>query len=311
VHRDVSPQNIIVGADGVARVLDFGVAKAAGRIQTTREGQLKGKIAYMAPEQYHGEVSRLTDVFAGSVVLWEAIVGDKLFSGNEGEIVAKILHRPIPSPRERRSDLSPAVEEIVMRGLARDPKDRFATALEMSDALVQALPPASSAEVGAWVTSLAAETLRDRQALIREMETEPHISPKRLVPATPPDAATKTDLASDKLIKIKSHARTWRLSILGLLVIAIAGLSLRRVRHDSNIPVSSANDAAIAPTATPAQSEQPSAEASAWPRPVPPPTSTNSSATAAPARPVVPAATVHHVTVKAATSATAVAPDHI
>jgi serine/threonine protein kinase len=66
VHRDVSPQNVLVGTDGVPRVLDFGVAKAAGRVQTTREGQLKGKLAYMAPEQVRGEVTRVTDVYSAS-----------------------------------------------------------------------------------------------------------------------------------------------------------------------------------------------------------------------------------------------------
>src|SRR5262249_10094220 len=86
VHRDVSPHNILVGTDGVARVLDFGVAKAAGRVQTTREGQLKGKLAYMAPEQIHGTpVSRRTDVYASGVVLWEAITGQRLFTG-ENEV---------------------------------------------------------------------------------------------------------------------------------------------------------------------------------------------------------------------------------
>src|SRR5450432_1251573 len=68
VHRDISPQNVLVGTDGVARVLDFGVAKAAGRVQTTREGQLKGKLAYMAPEQISGNVTRQTDVYAAAIV---------------------------------------------------------------------------------------------------------------------------------------------------------------------------------------------------------------------------------------------------
>ena len=81
VHRDVSPQNVLVGVDGVARVLDFGIAKAAGRIQTTRDGQLKGKLAYMSPEQLRGEVTRTTDVYAAGVVLWEALTGRQLFVG--------------------------------------------------------------------------------------------------------------------------------------------------------------------------------------------------------------------------------------
>ena len=85
VHRDVSPQNVIVGIDGVARVLDFGVAKAVGRLQSTREGQLKGKLSYMAPEQIRsGQVDRRTDIYAASIMLWEALVGKRLYDGEIG-----------------------------------------------------------------------------------------------------------------------------------------------------------------------------------------------------------------------------------
>src|SRR5690606_6543503 len=83
VHRDISPQNILVGTDGVPRILDFGVAKAAQRLQTTAEGQVKGKVAYMAPEQIRqAAVSRTTDVYAMGVVLWETIAGRRLFQSD-------------------------------------------------------------------------------------------------------------------------------------------------------------------------------------------------------------------------------------
>jgi serine/threonine-protein kinase len=80
VHRDVSPQNALVGADGVTRLLDFGIAKASGRLQTTRDGQLKGKLSYMAPEQVRNEpTTPRTDIYAASVVLWELLTGQRLF----------------------------------------------------------------------------------------------------------------------------------------------------------------------------------------------------------------------------------------
>ena len=79
VHRDVSPQNVLVGLDGVPRVLDFGIAKAVTRVQSTRNGQLKGKLSYMAPEQLRGgSADRRTDVFAAGIVLWEALTGSPL-----------------------------------------------------------------------------------------------------------------------------------------------------------------------------------------------------------------------------------------
>src|SRR5579859_4334196 len=100
VHRDVSPQNVLVGEDGVARVFDFGVAKAAGRLQTTRVGQLKGKLSYMAPEQINDEpVSRLTDVYAAAVVYWETLTGQWLFQASDDRATfTKVLWSPVPAP---------------------------------------------------------------------------------------------------------------------------------------------------------------------------------------------------------------------
>src|SRR5262249_50842307 len=81
VHRDISPQNVLVGMDGVSRVLDFGVAKAVGRVQHSQSGQLKGKLAYMAPEQLLGKITRAADIYAASIVLWEALTCVRLFDG--------------------------------------------------------------------------------------------------------------------------------------------------------------------------------------------------------------------------------------
>src|SRR5512133_507114 len=100
VHRDMSPQNVMVGVDGVARVFDFGIAKAAVRAQTTNEGQMKGKFAYMAPEQLLCErVDARTDVFAVGVLLWECLTMRRLFSGNDiAETAGRLLHTPIQAP---------------------------------------------------------------------------------------------------------------------------------------------------------------------------------------------------------------------
>jgi serine/threonine protein kinase len=303
VHRDVSPQNVIVGADGVARVLDFGVAKAAGRIQTTREGELKGKIAYMAPEQFSGSVSRSSDIFAASVVLWEAIVGDKLFSGaNEGEIIAKILHHEIASPRIKRLDLPLPIEEIVMRGLSRAPEDRFATALEMSNALVQAQEPARIAEVGAWVTGLAAQTLHDRETLIREMETQPHISARIAASVIAQIAKPAAEPAPEEKSKSKS---VWAFAVLAAAIVIGIWWVIRAHSPSTASPTSDPNAAVDAPTTTSAQAADP--EPSSSIHAVPPPTSTN----AVPPR-VVGTTTAHHPPVKASGApATTTAPDHI
>ncbi len=188
VHRDISPQNILVGTDGVARVLDFGVAKAAGRIQTTREGQLKGKLAYMAPEQLSGEVSRKTDIYAAAVVLWEALTGRRLFKGeNEAAVLGKVLHDTIDPPS--RFTIDPAttldaaqlhgleeLDRVTLRGLERDASKRFSTAREMAIAVENCVGLASPTEVGEWVERSAQEVLSRRAERVAEMESSSSVS---------------------------------------------------------------------------------------------------------------------------------------
>ncbi len=180
VHRDVSPQNIMVGTDGLAHLIDFGVAKATGRLQTTREGQLKGKLAYMAPEQLRGEdVTRRSDLYAASVVLWEMLVGQRLFSANdEGATVTRVLMGDVQPPsKASRADREPAevqaierLDGVVMRGLDRDPAKRFDTAHDMAVALERCVAPASAAEVAQWLERAAGPALARRAAAIAAVE---------------------------------------------------------------------------------------------------------------------------------------------
>jgi eukaryotic-like serine/threonine-protein kinase len=173
VHRDVSPQNILVGSDGTSRVLDFGVAKAAGRLQTTRDGQVKGKIAYMPPEQLSGGlISRQSDIYAASVVLWEALCGRRLFDGEtEAITLVRAIEGKIELPSAIDPSLPAAVDDVVMRGLARDPAARFATARDMALAIEQNIGLASPYEVGEWVELVAAEELARRSQSIAEIES--------------------------------------------------------------------------------------------------------------------------------------------
>ena len=186
VHRDVSPQNVLIGVDGVARVLDFGVAKAAHRAQTTREGQLKGKLAYMAPEQLRrDEVDRRTDIYAASVVLWEALTGQRLFdAGSEARTVMRILEERVPPPSEVRPELPKTLDALVLRGLARESNDRFKTAREMAVALENSgIAFAPSSVIGEWVESIAAAQLGARASRIAEIESRTD-----LMIQTPPES---------------------------------------------------------------------------------------------------------------------------
>jgi serine/threonine-protein kinase len=174
VHRDVSPHNILIGTDGIARVLDFGVAKARGRAQTTRVGQLKGKLSYMAPEQLRGrKVTRRSDVFSAAVVLWEALTGTRLFQGDdEGDVVNRLLAEEVPSPRQYAPGVRRELEAIVMRGLERDPADRFPTARHMALAIEGLAMMATPIEVGAWVERVAGVTLAHRAERVAAIEAE-------------------------------------------------------------------------------------------------------------------------------------------
>jgi len=173
VHRDVSPQNIMVGVDGVPRVLDFGVAKAVGRLQQTDAGQLKGKLAYMAPEQFRSQpVDRRTDVFAASAVLWELLAGKRLFAAeNEGATLENLLFRRIDPPSAHAPDIPPKLDNVVLRGLSRNPAGRYLTAHDMAIALEELVHPATASQIAEWVQSLAEEALADRARRVREIES--------------------------------------------------------------------------------------------------------------------------------------------
>ncbi|MCC6904122.1 MAG: serine/threonine protein kinase [Polyangiaceae bacterium] len=180
VHRDVSPHNVLIGVDGITRITDFGVARAAARLSGTRVGQLKGKIAYMAPEQVIGdvEVDRRADVFAAGVVMWEALSLRRLFKGkNEASTLSAVLHKPLVTPRR---DLDAALEAVCLKALARSRDDRYATCAEFAEALETAARGsqgiASSKEVAKLVRDLLGDQIGEQRASVRRPRTDSHSS---------------------------------------------------------------------------------------------------------------------------------------
>ncbi|HEX3769879.1 MAG TPA: serine/threonine-protein kinase [Polyangiaceae bacterium] len=165
VHRDVSPENVIVGVDGVSRVIDFGIAKAASRLARTQAGVVKGKCSYMAPEQVDGQlVDRRCDVFSAGIVLWEALTGARLFRGDDDfDEMRKVMQAPVPPPSTLTGG-PPAIDAVAGTALARPVGERFQTARAFAHALEQAVPPAPPGIIADHVVSLCGAELEARHA---------------------------------------------------------------------------------------------------------------------------------------------------
>jgi serine/threonine-protein kinase len=168
VHRDVSPHNVLIGSDGLSRVMDFGIATAADQLHLTQPGEVKGKVGYMPPEQALGRtVDRRADVYAAGMVLFEALTLRRPFSGtNFTELAIQHITEAPPRPSLFRSEISPELDGVILRAIAKKPEERFETALAMVealDALGLRLPPR---EVADWLASVQRDFFQRRDAVV-------------------------------------------------------------------------------------------------------------------------------------------------
>jgi serine/threonine protein kinase len=168
VHRDVSPQNIMVRIDGVTKVVDFGIAKSGNKAARTATGVLKGKLQYMAPEQVRGEeLDGTADQWAMGVVMWEMLTGEKLFKGSsEIETLKAVLTQQVVSPRTINADIPDELEAACMRMLSRDSKDRFPTCLmaaeELTAWLGQSSRRVSEADVARFMREVCGDAIDEK-----------------------------------------------------------------------------------------------------------------------------------------------------
>ncbi len=170
VHRDVSPQNVLLSYDGAVKITDFGIAKAEGRSEQTQVGIIKGKYYYMSPEQSAGlPLDRRTDIFACGILLYEMLAGEMLYYDQSVEkLLDKVRKAEVPQLAKRRPDTPPELERIMMRALKRRPEDRYRSGEEMAQALDGFLrrqhPTFSAQEMGKFVEKIQTTPPKKRGA---------------------------------------------------------------------------------------------------------------------------------------------------
>ena len=173
IHRDVSPHNVLVGCDGIGRLTDFGIAKAEDRVQVTRTHEVKGKLAYLAPERIDKRriCTVQSDVFSMAVVFWECIAGRRLFRGEEAiDTLQEVMSAPIPPLRKLGANIPPELDDVIMRGLSRDLETRYLNAKDFADAIERAAGPkniGSREDVARVIEAVFGARMRARHVKIR------------------------------------------------------------------------------------------------------------------------------------------------
>jgi eukaryotic-like serine/threonine-protein kinase len=227
VHRDVSPQNILVGGDGITRITDFGVARANVRASTTEDGKIKGKLGYMPPEQLAGgAIDARADVYAAAVVLWETLVGRKLFVGDDpGLIISCVLRGAMVPPGEERPEIPERVDRACMRALRIAPSTRFGSAAAFAEELengarAAGVAMASPRDVGTFVRKLDAYVAR-----IVPPDLAHHVDPPKdgMPPRSGRPPAGSTLGNANAVMSQVAKARSGRPWILPLVAVGVLG----------------------------------------------------------------------------------------
>ena len=250
VHRDVSPQNVLVGVDGVVRLTDFGIAKVVGSAGLTLTDQVKGKPAYMAPEQARARpVDRRTDVWAAGIVAYELFLGRRMFPpGDDMATLLKIVTEDPPRMRSIDPAIATALDDVVASALEREPSKRLPTAEAMRGALLdqKSIPLADPREVADYVQREIGDELDDRRRSIREA-TSTHLAAS-VEPARRVDEPSIGGLTSPSGSRSRWSARRVVVAVTASLALGGVGLYVAR-GHVLGAPATTLVSSSVAPLA--------------------------------------------------------------
>jgi serine/threonine-protein kinase len=181
IHRDISPQNLFLAFDGHVSIVDFGIARAEGRLHKTKTGAMKGKLGYVSPEQCtRQELDRRVDIWAMGIVLWELLTGEKLFRrNNDPDTLMAVLDATIAPPSKLNPKVPPALDRVVLKALSRDRDERYATARELGRDLARVIAsspePVSRADLAEWMERVFGQEQKHLEDIIAHVRVPPVI----------------------------------------------------------------------------------------------------------------------------------------
>lgn len=262
VHRDVSPQNIFVLYDGAVKVVDFGIAKAATSSQKTQTGTLKGKFAYMSPEQITGSnLDARSDVFSLGIVFWELLCGRKLFKHEkEFEILKAIVEQDAPPAKTLRPDISPVLEQIIAKALCRDRERRYQSAGELQEDLRAFLQSGGragdSVAIAAFMKELFGDRIKQKQQFLQQAQQQNKALEEALfgdllrdmisdteysVPRTTPSRLASGKKAKNRFVFLPIALLVCLLSLAGFFVFRKVQLPAKPVANERPLAITEEN----------------------------------------------------------------------